>query len=286
VQKGFLRLRAAEVEGVVHISVEDSGPGIPPEKRVQLFEKFQESLDSLNQGTGIGLSLCKNLAELMNAEIWFDESYDSGVDGCPGSRFVINLKKPPLRIDDKDLDGLNPRGDTSSRMLVRNGSDKISVVTAATEMESSQGDTEMESSQGVAETPPGSALPASLSVLFVDDDFVLRKLFVRAVKKVAPEWKVQEAANGETSVRKVEDGEVFDLIFMDQYMASVEKQLLGTESTRALRSKGVTCKICGLSANDTRDAFLEAGANAFMMKPFPCDKERLTRELLRVLYNS
>jgi len=53
---GYIRLRAAVVNGSVELSVEDSGSGIPPEKRQRLFFKFQESLDSLNQGTGIGLA--------------------------------------------------------------------------------------------------------------------------------------------------------------------------------------------------------------------------------------
>jgi hypothetical protein len=33
------------------------------------------------------------------------------------------------------------------------------------------------------------------------------------------------------------------------------------------------------------DAFLAAGANAFMMKPFPCDKEPMKAELHRILSN-
>jgi len=41
-------------------------------------------------------------------------------------------------------------------------------------------------------------LPEGLSVLFVDDDAVLRKLFMRAVKKVAPDtWKIRDASSGE-----------------------------------------------------------------------------------------
>jgi CheY-like chemotaxis protein len=75
----------------------------------------------------------------------------------------------------------------------------------------------------------------------------------------------------------------FDLIFMDQYMASVDKQLLGSQATRALRAKGVSSIICGLSANDSRDTFIKAGADDFMMKPFPCEKGALTRMLLRIL---
>lgn len=51
VEEGFIRLRATRHEGYVAISVEDSGPGIPHEKRNLLFQKYQESLDMLSQGT-------------------------------------------------------------------------------------------------------------------------------------------------------------------------------------------------------------------------------------------
>lgn len=128
-------------------------------------------------------------------------------------------------------------------------------------------------------------LPENLVVLFVDDDMVLRKLFSRALRKIRPKWQFHEAANGETALRLIDD-QNFDIIFMDQYLASIDKQLLGTEAVRALRAKGVESIICGLSANDMEEPFLQAGANSFMMKPFPCGKESLTRELSRVLYGS
>ena len=91
VEKGFIRLRAAVVEVKVNKSVavengesgkavaeqayteqhielyvEDSGPGIPEHKRKSLFNKWQDSLDVLNQGTGIGLALCEKLSVLMS----------------------------------------------------------------------------------------------------------------------------------------------------------------------------------------------------------------------------
>lgn len=128
-------------------------------------------------------------------------------------------------------------------------------------------------------------LPESLVVLFVDDDMVLRKLFSRALRKIRPNWEFHEAANGETALRLVEDRN-FDVIFMDQYLASIDKQLLGTETVLALRAKGVESIICGLSANDMEVPFLEAGANSFMMKPFPCEEESLTRELVRVVFGN
>mmetsp|Transcript_17925 Transcript_17925/g.37060 ORF Transcript_17925/g.37060 Transcript_17925/m.37060 type:complete len:215 (-) Transcript_17925:68-712(-) len=130
-----------------------------------------------------------------------------------------------------------------------------------------------------------SCLPESLNVLFVDDDTTLRKLFVRALQRVVPNWVVHQAENGETAINLIIKGRNrYDLVFMDQYMASTEKQLLGTEAVQALRQYGVEdCIICGLSANDQERQFLQAGANAFISKPFPCDKMALQKELLRVL---
>ena len=68
-------------------------------------------------------------------------------------------------------------------------------------------------------------------------------------------------------------------------MASVEKQLLGTETVSELRFRGVKSRICGLSANDQESAFFEAGADAFMFKPFPCKKDEITDALCHVLFD-
>jgi len=69
-------------------------------------------------------------------------------------------------------------------------------------------------------------------------------------------------------------------------MASIEKQLLGTETAQAMRAKGVDSIICGLSANDVEMRYFEAGADAFMLKPFPCKKDALTWELIQIIKNS
>jgi CheY-like chemotaxis protein len=103
------------------------------------------------------------------------------------------------------------------------------------------------------------------------------------VTKAAPTWKIQDAANGETALRLV-DSEPYDLIFMDQYMASNENQLLGTETVRALRAKGFKNTICGLSANDIEQSFISAGADCFLLKPIPCDRSRLVGVLDGILF--
>ena len=251
VESGFIRLSAAVIDGHVQLSVSDSGHGIQKEKIEHLFEKFTESLDSLHQGTGIGLSLCKSLVGLMGGEIWLDEGYNSGLEGSPGARFVVNLKTPPLIVD------LDEMGDE----------------------ETAHSSAEPQSSFHIEK------LPQHMNVLFVDDDMIIRKLFCRTISKVAPAWRVNEASNGEMALHLAKET-VFDLIFMDQYMASVDKQLLGTETCRELRARGSGAKICGLSANDLETQFVNAGADAFMIKPFPTKNESLELELKRIIFGS
>jgi Histidine kinase-, DNA gyrase B-, and HSP90-like ATPase len=195
VERGFVRLGAKihESDGTVIVFVEDSGPGIPLDKRSGMFERFQASLDALNQGTGIGLSLCKSLAELLGGDVSLDESYDSGIEGCPGARFVIRLNIPPL-----DLQKANVC--TTSHHHRHHGAADGSLNTG--------GDDAAYHAQ---------ELPTACRVLFVDDDVVLRKLFARAVRRVAPTWDIDEAANGETALRLVEKAEhEYNLIFLDQ----------------------------------------------------------------------
>ena len=185
----------------------------------------------------------------MGGKLSLDESYNSGIPGSPGARMTFRLKASTAAFT--QADDIDNYDDVTSSF--RPNKDEVTQV-----------------------------LPEGLSVLFVDDDAILRKLFARVIRRTAPTWSVRQASNGETALQLTET-EKYDLIFMDMYMASVEKQLLGTETVAALRAKGVTSCICGLSANDKESAFLEAGANTFLFKPFPCQEKLLTRELLRIL---
>jgi signal transduction histidine kinase/CheY-like chemotaxis protein len=274
VETGFVRLKAEVIDDNVTISVEDSGPGIPEEKRRHLYDRFQESLDTLSQGTGIGLNLCLKLINLMEGKIWLDESYHSGIEGCPGARFVIELNTPPLTLESSDLFMEDGSTEEYSSMDFDNDNNCPQPLRS---MSSSPQHSALSCTIPVIEE-----LPENLSALFVDDDMILRKLFVRSVKKICPTWTIQEAGNGETALQMA-GSKHFDLIFLDQYMTSVDKQLLGTETAHALRGKGFDGVICGVSANDVGHSFIKAGANAFVNKPFPCKAAPLTNELRHIL---
>ena len=77
----------------VCISVQDAGPGIPPEELPNLFGKFvrlKRDLSSSVSGSGLGLYISKRLVEAMEGEIWVEST---GIEG-EGSRFCLTLLTP------------------------------------------------------------------------------------------------------------------------------------------------------------------------------------------------
>lgn len=302
VQKGYVRVGAHVMDGTVQLFVEDSGPGVSDARKQHLFSKFQERLEIMDQGSGVGLWLCKSMVDLLGGDIWLDDTFQSGVEGRPGSRFVIDLNKPPIQEweHDKSIPEGSEHTDTASTnedSTPKSESPQLvgDIVSADSAIKKSRSlefarieegpDPDGKSTpeeQVNVRTEKVEMLPEKLRVLFVDDDMILRKLFMRSLRKLVATWEISEAASGEAALKAVDDQD-FDIIFMDQYMASVERQLLGTETTLALRAKGVTCRICGLSANDTEQGFWSAGADCFLFKPFPCKKEELEKELLHIL---
>ena len=65
----------------LHVSVSDTGVGIPEEKLAQIFESFSQVDASTTRkfgGTGLGLTISKKLVEMMNGEIWVESQIGLG----------------------------------------------------------------------------------------------------------------------------------------------------------------------------------------------------------------
>jgi len=68
-------------KAIVQVSVTDTGPGIPPEEREKIFDKFYQITGlegSKPKGTGLGLAICKALVELHGGRIWVDAEVGGG----------------------------------------------------------------------------------------------------------------------------------------------------------------------------------------------------------------
>jgi two-component system, sensor histidine kinase and response regulator len=97
---------------MLHISVEDTGVGIPPEKQGLIFEAFSQADGSTTRkygGTGLGLTISSKLVMMMGGHIWVESVVGKG------STFHFTV---PVRVD---LDGVaksNPPELIGRRVLI------------------------------------------------------------------------------------------------------------------------------------------------------------------------
>ena len=74
---GSITLKVSQEDAKLHFSVEDTGPGIPPDKKEYIFERFTK-LDSFAQGTGLGLTVGRMIAERLGGTLTLDTDYTNG----------------------------------------------------------------------------------------------------------------------------------------------------------------------------------------------------------------
>jgi signal transduction histidine kinase len=87
---GRIEVSATPKDGLVEVSVSDTGVGIALEDQEAVFEEFRQvgTADKKVEGTGLGLTLCRKFVELHGGRIWVKS--EPGV----GSTFTFSL---PLR---------------------------------------------------------------------------------------------------------------------------------------------------------------------------------------------
>ncbi len=89
---GQIRIGAEVAAGYVTVSVTDSGPGIAQADLLQIFEPFFRREDSEGQGSGLGLTISKQLIEQHNGKIWAESELGRG------STFFFKLPVMPFTV--------------------------------------------------------------------------------------------------------------------------------------------------------------------------------------------
>ena len=85
---GTLVIVSKNYGSYIGISVNDSGKGVPDEVKELLFQKFvqaRESDKSNEQGTGLGLVICKGIVEAHGGRIWIEDNVPKG------AKFIFTL---------------------------------------------------------------------------------------------------------------------------------------------------------------------------------------------------
>jgi two-component system, sensor histidine kinase and response regulator len=95
----------------LHVSVRDTGVGIPAEKHHLIFEPFTQADGSTTRkhgGSGLGLAIASHLVELMGGRLWVESTVDQGSTFHFTARFDV-LRRPlstPASVEKMDLQNL------------------------------------------------------------------------------------------------------------------------------------------------------------------------------------
>lgn len=79
-ESGHVKLKASAKDGQFVFKVEDTGIGIKPDDHDAVFTAFRQTESGLlkGKGTGLGMSISKNLAEQHDGKLWFESAYERG----------------------------------------------------------------------------------------------------------------------------------------------------------------------------------------------------------------
>ena len=214
------------------INIKDTGVGMTLEQVEAIkdeYVRFSDDDNSYVNGAGLGIPIVYSLVQMMDATI----DYDSEV----GEGTTVTIKIP------QKISGSELLGSEAARILEN------------FEKRSSIHKDELEF---VPEQMPYGR------VLVVDD--VDTNLYVAEAMLKSFGLSVDMCESGLGAIEKVENGEIYDIIFMDQMMPDMD----GVQATIKLREMGYYNPIVALTANAVKgqaNAFANSGLSGFMTKP-------------------
>jgi CheY-like chemotaxis protein len=200
---------------IMEITVSDTGEGMTKEQVENLqsdFLRFNLEYNRHIEGSGLGLGIAFQLAQMMNGSIT--------VDSAPGEGTTFTIRLP------QKLDGDGVLG-TEAAANLKNLKNPHNYIKHLLKLEREP-------------MPYGR-------VLVVDD--VDTNLYVAEGMFMPYKLVVETVDSGLDAIKKVKDGEVYDIIFMDHMMPIMD----GIEATRIIRELGYDYPVIALTANAFRD---------------------------------
>jgi signal transduction histidine kinase len=271
---GRIDVVARPEAGGIHLRVEDSGIGIPPDQVDRIFDRFAQvdgSTTRRHEGTGIGLSLVKELVELHGGRVWA-ESEGAGT----GTRFHVVLP-----LGESDIEGEDALEEAVLAPVDTQGSNAIAAMQAELEFdddasperreglrvaEMQRNVERAEGTQGPeASGPTPTSDPDAAEVLIVEDNPDMRRL-LRFL--VGQEYRVRVARNGREGLEQVRESAP-DLVLTDVMMP----EMSGTELCKAIKEDpelaGIPVVLVTSKAErEMKIEGLELGADDYVTKPF------------------
>lgn len=241
---GVISIYVKKEEKDIVIEVEDSGVGIAEENIDKIFDLFFEIPthknveENYNKGTGIGLSIAKNIVTLHHGTI------DVRNKETKGAIFKVTLPLGKEHLSEKEI------------LLDFKISDDVSQYTA-----------QLENSEIIQDDDVNDLLvhEDKLTVLIVEDHKVLRSFMKNLLKK---EYNIIEAENGKKGLKKALEY-VPDLIISDVIMP----EMVGTELCAKVKENLKTSHIPVILLTSRSSLIykiegLENGADDYISKPF------------------
>jgi signal transduction histidine kinase len=282
---GRITVRGEARAGGIHFEVADTGLGIPSDQLERIFDRFAQvdtSATRRHEGTGIGLSLCKELVELHGGRIWA-ESEGPG----RGSRLCLVL---PLGRADAEAEEAVVAADDGRTLSARQSFDALGAELgvageASAEYRGAELVRSVERFEAGAEAVDparveSEAPPDAPEVVVAEDNADMRRLLAFLLRG---EFRVRLASNGCEALEAVRAREP-ELVLTDIMMP----EMSGVELCRALKEDPRTSAIpvmlvTSKAERATKVEGLELGADDYVTKPFhPRELLARARSLVRL----
>ncbi len=247
------------------IEIVDTGIGIEQEQMEYLFQPFTQLDNSSTRrfgGVGLGLSIAKRLAQLMDGDIT--------VSSQPGVGSVFTFFIHAYLPSEHEHSGPPPTVDILP---------KGSRINPALEIRRPMPKEAEEDSTDVA----SQNRPLKGVRILLIEDMVVNQLVISTQLRDAGAM-VEIAANGEQGIQKIvndmDNGLFFDVVLMDMQMPVMD----GYEATTSLRQQGYSAPIIAVTAHalsGDREKTIEAGCNDYIAKPV--DRKILIKTIQKYL---